>query len=76
MPRKKSQLSGNKPLPANQQKGKKVCTCCYGEKNLTDFYYSSSPMYSLDERIPVCKECCKTSVLAEDGAIERGQFYI
>lgn len=23
MPRKKSQLSGNKPLPANQQKGEK-----------------------------------------------------
>ena len=31
MPRKKSQSFGNKPLPDNQQKGKKV-----------DFYYSSS----------------------------------
>lgn len=74
MPRKKSQLSGNKPLPANQQKGKKVCTCCHEEKNLTDFYYSSSPMYSLDERIPVCKECCKTSVLSEDGRIDFDKF--
>lgn len=74
MPRKKSQSSGNKPLPANQQKGKKVCTCCHEEKNLTDFYYSSSPMYSLDERIPVCKECCKTSVLAEDGRIDFDKF--
>ena len=74
MPRKKSQLSGNKPLPANQQKGKKVCTCCHDEKNLTDFYYSSSPMYSLDERIPVCKECCKTSVLSEDGRIDFDKF--
>ena len=74
MPRKKSQSSGNKPLPANQQKGKKVCTCCHDEKNLTDFYYSSSPMYSLDERIPVCKECCKTSVLAEDGRIDFDKF--
>lgn len=74
MPRKKSQSSGNKPLPANQQKGKKVCTCCHDEKNLTDFYYSSSPMYSLDERIPVCKECCKTSVLTEDGRIDFDKF--
>lgn len=74
MPRKESQSSGNKPLPANQQKGKKVCTCCHEEKNLTDFYYSSSPMYSLDERIPVCKECCKTSVLAEDGRIDFDKF--
>lgn len=74
MPRTKSKSSGNKPLPANQQKGKKVCTCCHDEKNLTDFYYSSSPMYSLDERIPVCKECCKTSVLAEDGKIDFDKF--
>ena len=74
MPRKKAQSSGNKPLPANQQKGKKVCTCCHEEKNLTDFYYSSSPMYSLDERIPVCKECCKTSVLSEDGKIDFDKF--
>lgn len=74
MPRKKTQSSGNKPLPANQQKGKKVCTCCHDEKKLTDFYYSSSPMYSLDERIPVCKECCKTSVLAEDGKIDFDKF--
>ena len=74
MPRKKSQSSGNKPLPANQQKGKKVCTCCHDEKNLTDFYYSSSPMYSLDERIPVCKECCKTSALSEDGRIDFDKF--
>ena len=74
MPRKKSQSSGNKQLPANQQKGKKICTCCGVEKNLTDFYFSSSPMYSLDERIPVCKECCKTSVLAEDGRIDFDKF--
>lgn len=74
MPRTKSKSSGNKPLPANQQKGKKVCTCCHEEKNLTDFYYSSSPMYSLDERIPVCKECCKTSVLSEDGRIDFDKF--
>ena len=70
MPKTKSQSTGNKPLPANQQKGKKICTCCHNEKNLTDFYYSGSPMYSLDKRIPVCKECCKISVLSDDGKID------
>jgi len=58
----------------NQQKGKKVCTCCHESKNVTDFYFSSSPMYSLDERIPVCKECCKTSVLTEEGKIDFDKF--
>lgn len=56
--------------PANKQKGKKVCSCCHNEKNLTEFYLSYSPMYSLDKRIPVCKDCCKTSVLNEDGTIK------
>ena len=42
MPRTKSQSSGNKPLPANQQKGKKICSCCGLEKNLTDFYCNRS----------------------------------
>lgn len=57
----------NKPLPANKQKGKKICSCCHEEKNLTDFYLSYSPMYSLDKRTPVCKECCKKSCLNENG---------
>lgn len=59
----------NKPLPANKQKGKKICSCCHEEKNLTDFYLSYSPMYSLDKRTPVCKECCKKSCLNENGTI-------
>ena len=61
--------AGNKPLPANQQKGKKICTCCHKEKNLIDFYLSYSPMYSLEKRVPICKECCKTSVLNTNGEI-------
>lgn len=67
MPRTKS--AGTKPLPANKQKGKKKCSCCSKEKNLTDFYLSYSPMYSLDKRVPVCKDCCKSSILNADGTI-------
>nr|DAS11924.1 MAG TPA: His-Me finger endonuclease beta4-alpha2 domain [Caudoviricetes sp.] len=64
MPTKK-----NGATPANQQKGKKVCTCCHHPKNMTDFYLSYSPMYSLDNRVPICKECCKNSALNSDGTI-------
>lgn len=72
MPRPKS--TGNKPLPANQQKGKKVCTCCHEEKKVIDFYLSYSPLYSLDQRVPVCKNCCKTSSLNDDGTINYHKF--
>nr|WP_297932418.1 hypothetical protein [uncultured Lachnoclostridium sp.] len=60
--------------PANKQKGKKVCTCCHEPKNMTDFYLSYSPMYSLDNRVPICKECCKISVLNDDGTINYPKF--
>lgn len=75
MPRTKKD-TGDKSPQANQQKGKKVCSCCHKEKNLTDFYLSYSPMYSLDQRVPVCKDCCKTSVLNEDGTIDYEKFRI
>ena len=43
---------------ANEQKGKKTCTCCHQEKRLVDgFYISKSPLFSIDGRLPVCKEC-------------------
>ena len=66
---KTTNKNGNEQLPANKQKGKKVCTCCHKEKNLTDYYLSYSPMYSLDQRVPICKECCKSSALNDDGSI-------
>ena len=72
MPRTKS--NGNKPLPANEQKGKKTCSCCHETKNLTEYYLSYSPLYSLDQRVPVCKDCCKTSVLNDDGTINYKKF--
>lgn len=75
MPRTKKD-TGDKSPQANQQKGKKICSCCHKEKNLTDFYLSYSPMYSLDQRVPVCKDCCKTSVLNEDGTIDYAKFKI
>ena len=71
MPRTKKQ-TGNEP--ANKQKGEKTCSCCHIEKNLTEYYLSYSPLYSLDKRVPVCKDCCKTSVLNDDGTINNKKF--
>lgn len=70
----KNKKADNKQLPANKQKGKKICSCCHKEKNMTDFYLSYSPMYSLDQRVPVCKECCKNSCLNDDGTINFEKF--
>ena len=69
MPRKKSQLSGNKPLPANQQKGEKECSFCHNHKKLTEFYISKSPLFSVDCRVPVCKDCVINESLNADGTV-------
>lgn len=69
MPRTKNQSSGKKPLPANKQKGTKKCNFCHKEKNLTNFYISKNPIHSVDERVPICKECIANASLNEDGTI-------
>lgn len=56
-------------VPANKQKGKKVCPCCHEEKKITDYYISKSPLYSLDGRVPICKDCMISNSLNEDGSI-------
>ena len=68
MPRSKKD-AGNKPLPANKQKGEKVCNFCHASKKLTNFYISKSPLYSVDERVPICKDCVISASLNEDGTI-------
>lgn len=66
MPRTKKQ-TGNEP--ANKQKGEKVCNFCHKKKKLTDFYISKSPLFSVDGRVPVCKDCVINESLNEDGTI-------
>ena len=68
MPRSKKD-TGNKPLPANKQKGEKVCNFCHESKKLTNFYISKNPIHSVDERVPICKECIAKASLNEDGTI-------
>ena len=67
MPSKKQ--DGDKKIPANKQKGTKKCTACHETKKLTDFYYSSSPLYSIDHRVPICKKCVIKLCLTETGEI-------
>lgn len=66
---KSTNTGSSTPAKANEQKGKKQCTQCHAQKKITDFYYSNSPRYSLDQRVPMCKDCCKTSALNKDGTI-------
>lgn len=65
MPRQKK-LASPAPEPANKQKGSKKCTCCHVEKKLLDFYRSNSPLFSIDKRVPICKECIKNLVINKD----------
>ncbi len=69
MPKTNSQPSGDKPLPANKQKGSKKCNYCHEPKKLTDFYISKSPLFSVDGRVPICKECVTKASLNENGTI-------
>ncbi len=67
LPRTKKQTTGK--TPANEQKGEKECSFCHNKKKLTDFYISKSPLFSVDERVPVCKDCVINESLNEDGTI-------
>ena len=67
MPRTKKTETGKKS--ANEQKGEKICNFCHEKKKMTSFYISKSPLYSVDERVPVCKECMINASLNEDGTI-------
>lgn len=67
MPRTKKTTTGKEP--ANKQKGTKKCNFCHEEKKMTDFYISKNPIHSVDERVPICKECIAKASLNEDGTI-------
>lgn len=51
---------------ANEQKGKKTCTFCGKEKNILQFYSNTSPLFDLDKRDPICKDCIKKTVIDEE----------
>ena len=48
---------------ANNQKGKKVCTFCKTEKDIKQFYSNTSPLFDLDKRDPICKDCIKQTIV-------------
>ena len=61
--------------PSVKRKHTKItCTYCEESKLKTEFYISYSPLYSLDQRVPICKECCKKFPLNKDGTIDYGKF--
>lgn len=53
-----------------RQHNKITCTYCEEPKLKTEFYMSYSPLHSLEQRVPICKECCKKFPLNKDGTID------
>jgi hypothetical protein len=67
MPR---QTVRNKP-----PKGKQKCTACGNEKNLSDFYASSSQLFLSTGRVPICKDCIKTNSIDDNGEVKLDKFH-
>lgn len=63
MPRKIKKKTNSDKFVANEQKGKKICTYCGKEKQILQFYSNTSPLFSLDKRDPICKDCIKKTVV-------------
>lgn len=54
---------------------KKVCTSCGRELPLTKGFYSSkSPLFAIDGRVNICKDCFIENGLNEDGTINEEKF--
>lgn len=47
-------------------KGKQKCTACGNDKNLGEYYASSSPMFASTKRVPICKDCIKSGSVSGD----------
>lgn len=56
-------------------KPKKICTACHKELPMTSFYMNKSPLHSLDQKDPICKDCAiKNSLNEETGEIDEIKF--
>ena len=53
---------------------KKHCTACGKELQLSQFYISKSPMYALDGKVPMCKNCIIKASLTNTGEIDEENF--
>lgn len=53
-------------------KPKKKCPICGEEKSPTaGFFISTSPLYQIDGRVPICKNCIKDYIVNDDGTINK-----
>ena len=56
---------------AKKVPAKKTCTSCGRSLNLSDGFYSSkSPLFALDGKVNICKDCFIKNSLNEDGEID------
>ena len=55
--------------------GKQVCASCKKEKRYVDFYASSSEIFSLTGRVPICKKCMLEKCMGDDGEINLNDLH-
>lgn len=48
----------------------KKCTRCKEEKKITDFYVSTSPLFSSDKHVPICKQCIRDVCITKEGELD------
>lgn len=49
---------------------KKKCSACGNPLSLSSFYISKSPMFAVDGRVGVCKDCVLNSSVDEEGKVD------
>ena len=58
----------------NNQSGKQTCVTCKKEKRFTEYYSSSSDIFSLTGKVPMCKDCMYSESLGNNGELELNKF--
>ena len=62
-------------VAAKKTQLKKICSSCGQELPLTTgFYTSKSPLFAVDKKINICKECFISNALTESGEIDEVKF--
>ena len=62
-------------VAARKSQPKKICSSCGKELPLANgFYTSKSPLFAVDKKINICKECFISNALNDDGEINETKF--
>lgn len=67
----------SKSVPSKRGKSnKKQCSSCQKPKHLREFYKSNSPLHSLDNKVPICKDCVAKLGVNENNEVDVEKFKV